>query len=319
MRIFLITGLLLFLTTVAAYADPGSAIPWAEPQTFPDQSGQEFEVPIFERAMREERRRREQGLTETVDVESLSSKVNPKPNPEQRPDVEEFEPLERHAKGPRVEAAQRALVQLGFGLPAGVDGDYGGQTVDAVTAFQSSLDSPLTGKLDKRTFEILMEMRPEDGKQIWEDPVAAARAIPPAPMVKDKAARVLIDLSEHRLSVYDSEGRVQRVYPVASGAEETPTDVGVKVVSEKLADPTALATKLWPDSKGAAFGKRLIDLNWYDPETGSETVSDEELHGTYVLESIGSKSSHGCVRLTNENIEWLFQNIAVGDVVLIRE
>jgi len=37
------------------------------------------------------------------------------------------------------------------------------------------------------------------------------------------------------------------------------------------------------------------------------------------LESIGSKSSHGCVRLTNENIEWLFQNLAVGDVVLIRE
>jgi lipoprotein-anchoring transpeptidase ErfK/SrfK len=331
MRVFFLLGFLVFITTIGSSAEPGSAVPWAQPQTFPDQNDQNFEVPLFERAMKEERRRKEQGITETVNVESLSPNVSPNLSPNLSPRVsptathnitpktEEFKTLEKPTKGPLVVAAQQALLSLGFGLPAGADGDFGGQTVSAVKAFQSSLNVPTTGKLDKTTFEILMAMKPRDGKPIWEDPVAASKSIPKVPVIEQKKARVLIDLSEHRLCVYDSSGQVQRVFPVANGADETPTDVGIKVVSEKLADPTALAEKLWPDSKGAAFGKRLIDLNWYDVRTGSQTVSDEELHGTYVLDSIGSKASHGCVRLTNESIEWLFQNLAIGDIVVIRE
>jgi lipoprotein-anchoring transpeptidase ErfK/SrfK len=227
--------------------------------------------------------------------------------------------LARGAEGALVKSAQQALLALGFALPAGADGDYGGQTVAAVKAFQSSLGKPLTGQLDKPTFDTLLEMRPREGTKLWEDQLAASRAVPPAPLVGGKGARVLIDLSEHRLTGYDSSGSVQRVFPVASGAQDTPTDVGVKVVTEKLADPTALAEKLWPDSKGTAFGNRLIDLNWYDPITGVQTVSEEELHGTLVLESIGQNASHGCVRLTNESIEWLYQNLSVGDLVVIRE
>ena len=64
---------------------------------------------------------------------------------------------------------------------------------------------------------------------------------------------------------------------------------------------------------------RAKGLDWYNPETGVQTVSDEELHGTYDLESIGSNASHGCVRLTNESIEWLYQNLAIGDLVVIRK
>ena len=291
-------------------------MPWAQPQTFPEQNEEESEKPLFERVMEEEKRRKELGIKDTVDAESLkASKIDAKPAPIQ----ESFKTLERGANGAQVETAQETLLALGFALPAGSDGDFGGQTESAVKAFQSSVGLPLTGKVDKRTFDLLLGMRPQAGKKLWDDAVAASRSVPKAPSISGKSVRVLIDLSEHRLFVYDDLGSLQRVFPVAIGAESSPTDAGVKVVCEKMADPTALAEKLWPESKGSAFGKRLIDLNWYDAMTGAQTVSDEELHGTYEDASIGTKASHGCVRLSNDNIEWIYQNLSLGDLVLIRE
>lgn len=303
-------ALLVSMSTGSSVADP--AIPWATPQTFPDQADENQDVPIFERVIKEEKWRQKQGLPPRA-----SSSV-PNSNPAPKLDPNEFHTLKQGSQGAWVKKAQKALLALGFGLPAGPDGDFGGQTISAVKAFQSSLSEPLTGELDKETFDKLMSIAPQGGNKIWED-FTASQSIPEAPLVKEKKARVLIDLSEHRLSVYDSNGKVQRVFPVASGASDTPTDVGTKVVTEKLADPTALAEKLWPESKGTAFGNRLIDLNWYNPDTGTQSVSDEELHGTLVLNSIGSYASHGCVRLTNDSIEWLYQNLSVGDLVVIRD
>lgn len=268
--------------------------------------------------MEEERRQKEQGITGPVDAASLKPrKPSVQPTPVKQP-AEKFTLLERGAKGPRVKAAQQALISLGFGLPAGADEDYGGQTEDAVKAFQSSVNLPLSGKLDNATYQRLSEISPPQGKAIWEHP-PAAQSLPAPADVSGKKVRVLIDLSEHRLAVYDGSGKLQRAFPVASGAKDTPTNPGIKVVCEKMDDPTALAEKLWPDSKGTAFGKRLIDLNWYDPKSGAQSVSDEEMHGTYELNSIGSFASHGCVRLTNESIEWLYKNLQLGDVVLIRD
>ena len=312
-RRILVTSLLALSVSGVAIADP--VVPWAQPETVPVQ--QPAQKPLFERVMEEERRRKEQGITAPVDSNSLKPNGAIQPPPGKQP-PNGFQSLERGAHGAQVEAVQRALISLGFGLPAGADGDYGGQTVDAVTAFQSSVNLPLTGKLDSATYQKLHEIAPSQGKAIWEDP-RASQSLPAPADAGGKKVRVLIDLSEHRLSVYDSVGKLQRVFPVASGAKSTPTDPGIKVVCEKLADPTALAEKLWPKSKGTAFGKRLIDLNWYTPESGAQTVSDEELHGTYELDSIGSFASHGCVRLTNESIEWLYNNLQLGDVVLIRE
>jgi lipoprotein-anchoring transpeptidase ErfK/SrfK len=41
------------------------------------------------------------------------------------------------------------------------------------------------------------------------------------------------------------------------------------------------------------------------------------LHGTDKPESIGRSVSHGCVRLRNEDIETLYQMVAVGTPVFI--
>ena len=41
------------------------------------------------------------------------------------------------------------------------------------------------------------------------------------------------------------------------------------------------------------------------------------LHGTPDLESIGTAATHGCVRLGDDDIEWLYENVPVGTPVYI--
>lgn len=262
---------------------PDSLTPWATPQYFSDFKNERFNRPPF------------------VEV------------------VEKGKVFKKGDEGEAVGRLQEALIDLGFALPAGADKKYGGQTVAAVSAFQQSRSLPVTGKVDRATIEALDQVAPQPGKKIWEDAASASQAAPSVPYLGGKTARILIDLSEHRLFVFEAGGSLERVFPVATGAPETPTDPGTKIVYEKLADPSALAAKLWPESKGKAFGKRLIDFSWYNPETKTSTVSDEELHGTYVLDSLGQNASHGCVRMHNDAIEWMYQNIQVGDLVVIQE
>lgn len=233
-------------------------------------------------------------------------------------DVAADKVYKRGSTGKAVEALQTALIDLGYGVPAGADGQFGGQTEDAVKAFQSSCGLAVTGNIDNATLSTLDRFAPELGKKVWQDPQSASVALSAVPTFHGKKARVLVDLSESRLTVYKADGSPERVFPVASGTQKTPTHAGIKILEDKLADPTSLAWKLWPDSKGKAFGNRLLDLSWYDPATDTATGSDEELHGTYERDSIGSLASHGCIRLYNEDIEWLYLNLKVGDIVVVQ-
>jgi LysM repeat protein len=62
--------------------------------------------------------------------------------------------LERGASGPRVEALQTRLSQLGFNT-GGVDGSFGPRTQDAVRAFQSANELPANGQVNQATWDRL--------------------------------------------------------------------------------------------------------------------------------------------------------------------
>lgn len=226
--------------------------------------------------------------------------------------------LAKGAKGEGVKALQVALLDLGFGLPSGADGAFGNEVFLALKGFQSSQGLPMTGVLDARTLKALDAVAPAPGLKAWEDPDLSPKAYPAAPEINGKPARVTVDTSEHRLFLYDAEGNLEKIYPVATGAVATPTDPMLKIVSGFLKDPTSLARQLWPDSGGKAFGTRLVDLSQYDPETGAITRHGEEIHGTFTRQSIGKDASAGCIRLYNEDVEDLYGRLKKGDVVLVQ-
>jgi hypothetical protein len=66
--------------------------------------------------------------------------------------------------GPAVEKIQRALIALGYKLPAhGADGTYGEETVQAVARFQKEMKLSETGVVGRRTLAELDRMAPPPG------------------------------------------------------------------------------------------------------------------------------------------------------------
>jgi lipoprotein-anchoring transpeptidase ErfK/SrfK len=221
------------------------------------------------------------------------------------------------AKGDHVVAVQQALLDLGFALPSGSDGGFGNQTKLAISGFQSSQGLPVTGIIDAKTMRALDEVSPAPGLKAWEDPNISSKAYAEPQKINEKFARVIVDKSEHRLFLYDQTGKLEHIYPVATGKDGTETDSGLKVVNGKLDDPSEVGRRLWKSPK--AFGTKLMDLSFYDPRTGKTTASGEELHGTYDDNSIGTNASHGCVRMYNKDVEQIYTNMKKGDFVVIKD
>jgi hypothetical protein len=228
------------------------------------------------------------------------------------------------SKGEAVKRLQTALTDMGFYCGDQADGAYGPQTATAVENFQSSCKLPVNGKMDQKTLLQLSQQAPQPGKKLWSDTHTDQR-LPSNELGKLGKAKAVIDLSEHRLFLYDSHNAVKKVYSIAAGDPNHPdgkgqkTGTGIRKVLEKIDDPAPIAMQAWPESQGRAFGKRLLDLGAYDPQQGRWQDTTEELHGTYVSSSIGTDASHGCMRLQNEDIQEVYDQLRVGDLIKIQD
>jgi peptidoglycan hydrolase-like protein with peptidoglycan-binding domain len=219
-------------------------------------------------------------------------------------------------------AVQRALIDMGFAVPGGAGGYYGAQTVQAIKNFQVMAGLQADGSLGPRTMAALDKYAPPPGKTAWDAGVDAGPV--PSPDLGDgRKARIVVSISQHRAFAFDKAGHLEKIYGVRTGKADHAdgrggtTTPGVRVVTGKNSDPAEVSDRLWPESGGKAFGTRLIDLTRFDPKT-NQTLSGsngQELHGTYQEGSIGRDFSHGCVGLTNADIEEIYDNLRVGEFV----
>lgn len=225
-------------------------------------------------------------------------------------------PLPKGEEGPHIEAIQQALLDMGFAIEAGPTGGLYNQSINALNNFRASVQMEPRQDLDLDTLKKLDELAPPPGRTLSEHPTAS---FPQAQFINGKPVRLLVKIKEHRLFYYGADGTPESVYPVATGKLSKPTDPGLKVVNYKYDDPSRVAMQLWPESGGRAFGTKMIDLKWYDAETGETTSTDEEIHGTFSRRSIGTNASSGCVRLYNEDVEAIYPLVKHGDLVLFQE
>ncbi|WP_408889488.1 L,D-transpeptidase family protein [Myxococcus faecalis] len=216
------------------------------------------------------------------------------------------------SRGEGIRAVQGALLEMGFALHGGADGQFGPQTVRALRNFQVHASRTLpgvkvTGALDAATLKALDSLAPAPGAR------GQSRGIPPA-FYEGQPVRVIVALREHRTFLYDAEGRLVDIFPNASGTQATPTRAGLKVVRSRLdqAAAEAAGARLWNDKH--VFGTRILDLSWADGRH-----SAEELHGTNAPALLGMDVSHGCIRHSNEAIIVLHDALSAGDRVAIVE
>lgn len=128
----------------------------------------------------------------------------------------------------------------------------------------------------------------------------------------EQPKRVILRLGQRRVYLYQGE-QVIASYPVAVGKAGWETPTGNFKVMQKIENPvwqnpwTGEVRSPGPDS---ALGLRWIGF-WTD---GKDTIG---FHGTPTINSIGQAASHGCVRMRNEDVVALFEQVDVGTPVIV--
>jgi len=126
---------------------------------------------------------------------------------------------------------------------------------------------------------------------------------------KQRSPRVvLISLTDRQLAVLE-DGNVLAYFPVAVGAEESPSPTGEFQIVSRVVDP-------------AYYHEGVVMAAGADNPVGTRWLGLNRkgygIHGTNAPRSIGHARSHGCIRLKNRDVERLFAMLRVGDVVQIR-
>jgi lipoprotein-anchoring transpeptidase ErfK/SrfK len=120
--------------------------------------------------------------------------------------------------------------------------------------------------------------------------------------------RILVDLSERRVTLYRNGKRVLSS-TAAIGAPATPTPTGSFYVNQRLI----------PSDPGGPFGPGAVGVSAFSNVlTGWTQGGPIAIHGTNAPWSIGKAVSNGCIRLPNPVLRRVFAQALNGTPVLIR-
>jgi lipoprotein-anchoring transpeptidase ErfK/SrfK len=118
-----------------------------------------------------------------------------------------------------------------------------------------------------------------------------------------------VTLSARHVQVLDN-GKIVQTYTIAVGAPDAPTPTGRFAVTDRLntGDPTG------------PYGCCILALSAEAPHaiqgwSGGNRIA---IHSTPETSSIGQDVSHGCMRLTLPEGQWLLNHIPLGTPTLIR-
>jgi lipoprotein-anchoring transpeptidase ErfK/SrfK len=198
--------------------------------------------------------------------------------------------------------AQSASLRLAGATEARMGPDPTAQVVTTLPA-RTELGSVTTLLvLDARDgwLQVLLPIRP-NGTTGW------VRA--DAGTLRTTTRRIDVDLSARTLTLLDGD-EVVLSSPVAIGAPDTPTPVGVFSVTD-LVDTGD------PDGD---YGPSAVGVSGHSDELTEFAGGDGQvgIHGTNQPASIGQAVSHGCIRLPNDVVVELIELVSLGTPVTIR-
>jgi lipoprotein-anchoring transpeptidase ErfK/SrfK len=145
--------------------------------------------------------------------------------------------------------------------------------------------------------------------------------VQPKVLVKDLGKRypriLTVDRAHFKLRLFTNL-RLSKTYGVAVGQPAYPTPTGLYAISNKQVNPTwTVPNSPWA---GELAGQ---SVNGNDPTNPLKArwmgiVNGVGIHGTGEDWSIGSRASHGCIRMHVPDVIDLYNRVPVGTPVLIR-
>jgi len=129
--------------------------------------------------------------------------------------------------------------------------------------------------------------------------------------VSSNDALLIVNKSTNELA-YFRDGALERVFPVATGRTKELTPEGTFPIVNKIIDRPYYKEKIPGGDPANPLGRRWLGLR-----VGKTEGTTYAIHGNSNPSSIGKYVSAGCIRMHNDDIEWLFEQIAVGTKVVI--
>ena len=134
---------------------------------------------------------------------------------------------------------------------------------------------------------------------------------------------IVINLPELRLYYFSPEENKVHVFPVGIGRQGLSTPLTSTVIGEKRKDPVWRPTKEMQERHFAEHGKYLPDIVPAGPNNpfGKYALrlgtSEYLIHGSNKRFGIGMRASSGCIRMYDDDIKWLFDNVPVNTKVRV--
>jgi L,D-transpeptidase ErfK/SrfK len=129
---------------------------------------------------------------------------------------------------------------------------------------------------------------------------------------------IIINLADMRLYYYEQPGGQMQSFPIGIGRDGLLTPKGTTEVVRKRKDPTWRPTarmraenpelpEVVPAGPDNPLGNRAVYLGW----------PQYLVHGTNKPLGIGRRVSSGCIRMYPEDVEYLYDQIAIGTKVTV--
>jgi L,D-transpeptidase ErfK/SrfK/L,D-transpeptidase YbiS len=138
-----------------------------------------------------------------------------------------------------------------------------------------------------------------------------------------KRKGIIINLPELRLYYFPEHSDKVHVFPVGIGREGLATPKTISYIGEKRKDPVWRPTTEMKARYFAEHGRKLADevpagpnnpFGKYALRLGTSVYL---LHGSNQRFGIGMRASSGCIRLYDDDIEWLYEHVAINTPVKI--
>ncbi|MBQ9210567.1 MAG: peptidoglycan-binding protein [Clostridia bacterium] len=217
--------------------------------------------------------------------------------------------LKSGSSGTLVKQLQQRMTDLGY-YAGPVSGNFAKQTLRAVKAIQVQNGMKETGQVDEDTWNVIFNDRSIVMPDATPKPTPTPTPVPFA---------ITVDVTNQVTTVYGRDEHGEYTVPVrrmicSTGTKANPSDVGDWVLNGRHAKWCVFPK--WGNSYARYWTRINASIAFHSV---IYTAVSLDAMKTSSYKALGTRASHGCIRLTVEDAKWVYENIGAGTVVSIRE
>lgn len=254
-----------------------------------------------------------QQLPELIPVVQATTEVNVRPQP--NTDYQEYGKLQLGEYIPMVRLLENGWYEVVYNGQIGyVSGEFvreanvvNGDAYKMVTLAEDVIvsDAPYGNEMGVAPLYEAAKVYGEVDQYYYAECGGYIGYIPKNSCIDLNGTYVIVDISEQTATLYDNQNPVYSTY-VVTGDDESPSDIGLFDIDSK--ERNAVLT-------GPGYS---VPVSYWMPYNNGEGLHDAPWRGAFGGDYYHYDGSHGCVNMPLDSAEVFYNNVEVGDKVLVK-